>query len=87
MSTVDSRGRTIFVADAHCSGGRRFVVRADERLSAFVELEWAIRPCGELSCQVGETFQNSASPNRSGLGEECFSRTFFSLFQTCSSQD
>ena len=39
---VDSRGRTIFVADAHCSDGKRFVVRADEKLTAFVELESAI---------------------------------------------
>jgi hypothetical protein len=39
---VDSRGRTIFVADAHRSDGKRFVVRADEKLTAFVELEAAI---------------------------------------------
>jgi hypothetical protein len=31
--------RTMFVADAHRDGGQRFVVRADERLTAFVELE------------------------------------------------
>ncbi len=42
MSTVDSRGRTIFVADAHRGGGQRFIVRADEKLTAFVELESAI---------------------------------------------
>ena len=42
-SAVDSRGRTIFVADAHGGDGQRFVVRADEKLSAFVELESAIR--------------------------------------------
>ena len=41
MSAVDSRGRTIFVADAH-RDGKRFVVRADEKLTAFVELESAI---------------------------------------------
>jgi len=27
--------------------GKRFVVRADEKLTAFVELEAAIRACGE----------------------------------------
>ena len=42
VSTVDSRGRTIFVADAHHGDGKRFVVRADERLSAFLELELAV---------------------------------------------
>jgi hypothetical protein len=40
---VDSNGQTIFVAEAHRDDGKRFVVRADEKLSAFVELESAIR--------------------------------------------
>jgi hypothetical protein len=39
---MDSRGRTIWIADAHRGDGKRFVVRADEKLSAFVELESAI---------------------------------------------
>jgi hypothetical protein len=39
VATVDREGRTIFVADAHRSDGRRFVVRADEKLTAFMELE------------------------------------------------
>jgi hypothetical protein len=37
------RGRTIFVADAHRGDGQRFVVRADENLTAFVEPESTIR--------------------------------------------
>jgi hypothetical protein len=41
--TVDSEGRTIFVADAHRGDGKRFVVRADEKLSAFLEIEAATR--------------------------------------------
>ena len=45
---VDSHGRTIFVADAHRGDGKYYVVRADERLTAFVELEVAIRACDEL---------------------------------------
>jgi hypothetical protein len=49
VSTVNSRGRTIWFADAHRDDGKRFVVRADEKLTAFVELESAIRPCGELA--------------------------------------
>jgi hypothetical protein len=40
---VDSNGRTIFVADAHRGDGQRYVVRADEKLMAFLELESAIR--------------------------------------------
>jgi hypothetical protein len=40
---VDCEGRTIWIADAHRGDGKRFVVRADEKLTAFVELELAIR--------------------------------------------
>jgi len=43
VSAVDSNGRTIFVADAHRGDGKYYVVRADERLTAFAELELAIR--------------------------------------------
>jgi hypothetical protein len=43
VATVDSNGRTIFVADAHRGDGKRFVVHADEKLTAFMELESAIR--------------------------------------------
>ena len=45
VSGVNSRGRTIFVADAHRDDGQRFIVRADEKLTAFVELESAILAC------------------------------------------
>ena len=43
VSTMDSDGRTIWIVDAHRDDGERFVVRADEKLTAFVELESAIR--------------------------------------------
>jgi hypothetical protein len=33
----------MFVADAHRNDGKRFVVRADENVTAFVELEVAVR--------------------------------------------
>jgi hypothetical protein len=39
ISAVDSQGRTIWIVDAHLGDGRRFIVQADEILSAFVELE------------------------------------------------
>ena len=38
---MDSRGRTIFVTDAHRDTNRRFIVRADEKLTAFVERQIA----------------------------------------------
>ena len=44
VSAIDSEGRTIWIADAHCNG-KRLVVRADEKLTAFLELEvGAVRP-------------------------------------------
>jgi hypothetical protein len=51
VSAIDSNGRTIFVADAHREDGKRFVVRADEKLTAFVELESAIRPVSAKPAQ------------------------------------
>jgi hypothetical protein len=39
VSAIDSAGRTIWIADTHRDDGKRFIVRADERLTAFVELE------------------------------------------------
>jgi len=43
VSAIDSNGRTIWIADAHRGDGKRFVVRADEKLMAFVEREAATR--------------------------------------------
>jgi hypothetical protein len=37
VSAIDSKGRTIWIADAHRDDGERFVVRADEKLTAFLE--------------------------------------------------
>jgi len=42
VSAVDFEGRILWIADAHHGDGKRFVVRADEKLTAFVELERAI---------------------------------------------
>ena len=41
VSAIDSEGRTIWIADAH-RDGKPFIVRADEKLTAFLELETAI---------------------------------------------
>jgi hypothetical protein len=59
------RERTIWIVDAH-GYGKRFVVRADEKLTAFLELEAAIRACGEaivLDEQV-RFLQNSPSAKK-----------------------
>jgi len=50
---VDSEGRVIFVADAHRGNGKRFVVRADEKLTAFMEVESAIRSGQRLVAAIG----------------------------------
>jgi hypothetical protein len=36
---VDSEGRTIWIVDAHRDNGKTYVVRSDDLLSAFLELE------------------------------------------------
>ena len=41
VSTVNCEGR-MWIADAHRSDGNRFVVSADEKLTAFLELERAV---------------------------------------------
>ena len=41
VSALDLEGRTIWIVDAH-GYGKRFIVRADEILTAFLELERAI---------------------------------------------
>jgi hypothetical protein len=43
VSALESNARTIWIADAHRDDGKRFVMPADEKLTAFVELEPAIR--------------------------------------------
>jgi hypothetical protein len=42
VSAIDCEGRTIWIVDMHCDDGRRFIVRADEKLTAFLELERAV---------------------------------------------
>ena len=42
FSAVDSQGQTIWIVGAH-RDGKRFIVRADEKLTAFLELELVIR--------------------------------------------
>ena len=42
VSTINSSGKTIFVTAAHRDDGKRFIVRADEKLTAFIEPESTI---------------------------------------------
>ena len=42
VSAVDSERRTIWIVDAHRDDGKRFLVRTDKKLTAFLELERAV---------------------------------------------
>jgi len=42
VSAVDAEGRTIWIADAHRSEGKRYLVHAEEKLTAFLELERSV---------------------------------------------
>ena len=39
VSALDCDGRTIWITDAHRDDGKRYVVRADEKPTAFLALE------------------------------------------------
>jgi hypothetical protein len=49
VSALDREGRTIWIADAHRDNGKRFVMRADEKLTAFLQLEAAARKAQHTS--------------------------------------
>ena len=51
-------GERIWIADAHCDDGKRSVVHTDEKLTALLELESAIRASGRLPRQGGEIVRN-----------------------------
>lgn len=48
VSALDFEGRTIWIVDAHRDDGKRFAVHATEKLTAFVELEAAIRAATQI---------------------------------------
>ena len=39
VATINPKGQTIFVADAHRDDGRRFIVQSDDKFSGFIEPE------------------------------------------------
>jgi hypothetical protein len=43
VSAIDSNWRTIWIVDAHRDNGKRFVVRADDKLTVFLEPERVTR--------------------------------------------
>jgi hypothetical protein len=51
VSAVTREGRIIWIADAHRDDGKRFVVHADEKLTAFLELESVLRKSAQRQNQ------------------------------------
>jgi hypothetical protein len=50
VAAIDSEGRTLWIVEAHRDGGKRYVVRSEELLTAFLELEAAIRAAPRDGC-------------------------------------
>jgi hypothetical protein len=81
VSALDSNGRTIWIVDAHRGDGRRFIVHADELLTAFLEFESQAertradrKDCsqsfeGKVDLVSGRSLR-AASPRGQGLSEE-----------------
>jgi len=63
VSAVDCEGRTIWIADAHRDDGKRYIVRAAEKLTAFVELE------SQLAVKEKACFASAAADKTKVLGE------------------
>jgi hypothetical protein len=59
VSAIDSNGRTVWITDAHRDDGKRFVVRREEKLTAFIELERVTRESGRIA-QLGLTGGSSS---------------------------
>ena len=59
VAALDCEGRTIWIVDAHRDYGKRFVVRADEKLTAFMELQAAT--AGQNPAQAGATAESYSS--------------------------
>ena len=64
VATLNRDGRTIFVADARRGDGKRFVVRADEKLAAFVELDSAIRGFDDFALTSRRDFLQTSVTKR-----------------------
>jgi hypothetical protein len=59
VSAEGSKGQTIRIVDAHHNDGKRFVVRADEKLTEFIELESAIPLAVNCFDKRARFFRNS----------------------------
>jgi hypothetical protein len=67
VAAIDREGRTMWIADAP-RDGKRFVVRADEKLTAFLELERVTRENLMIS---GPAIQPAATCAAGASAEVC----------------
>jgi hypothetical protein len=67
MLTISAKLVGVWIADAHRGDGKRFVVRADEKLTAFIELESAIREAGKMRYRENRCGPKLPNANRSQL--------------------
>jgi len=73
VSAIDSEGRTMWIVNAHRGDGHRFIVRADEKLTAFVELDRRlVRPA--VSCK--EVFVERRAILRCQQSRDSFGETY-----------
>jgi hypothetical protein len=58
VSAIDFESGMIWIADAHRGDGKRFILHADDKVTAFLKLESATR----ANCldRLAKLFQNSA---------------------------
>jgi hypothetical protein len=64
VSALDREGRTIWIVDAHRDDGKRYIVRADEKLTAFLELESAISAAHAKKAFGGQKGAGSESASK-----------------------
>ena len=71
VSALDCKGRTIWIVDAH-GYGKRFIVRADEKLTTFVELQRAIHEFAvSLGDAPGERGREATEVRKVGFRTAC----------------
>jgi len=58
---LDQEGRTIWIADAHRGDGKGYVVRTDEKLTAFLEPEAPIAATANVEETTWQTLEPWAS--------------------------
>jgi hypothetical protein len=67
---VDSERRTIWIVDAHRDDGKRFIVHADEKLTAFLELELEVRSQSRNRCRSCPADETSNMSSHTDAGEK-----------------